>query len=156
MKKTFSTLLMAAGLLATTLFSSCSSDDDNNNNNGGVTATKEYKLYNYSDPTGPKEAGTVLFSQLADSTVSAQVTLNSGFRQGGTTYSSSIITSATTGDFLYCNLTGIDGGVGSSTTSPVRNASTNEAIKYRVLIGQTGYRIKVSVGSIIQAIGTIQ
>lgn len=154
MKRTFSTLLMAAGLLTTILFSSCSSDDDNNNN-GGVTATKEYKLYNLSSGT-QVEAGSIVLSQLADSTASAQVTLNSGYRQSGTTYNVNIITSATTGDFLYANLTSIDGGVGTSTTSPVRNASNNLTIKYSTLIGLTGYRIRIVTGSVVQATGTIQ
>jgi hypothetical protein len=154
MKKKFSTLFMAAGLVATTLFSSCSNDDDDNNN-GGVTATKEYKLYNLSTGTAV-EAGSVVFSQLADSTTAATVTLNSGYRNSGTTYSVNIITSATIGDYLYANLTSIDGGVGSSTTSPVRNASNNLAIKYSTIIGSTGYRIRVVNGNVVQATGTIQ
>ncbi len=153
MKKTFSTLFMAAGLFATTLLTSCSSDDDNNNN-GGVTATKEYKLYNLSSGT-PVEAGSVVFSQLADSTASAQVTLAAGYRQSGTTYTANIVTSGNT-NAVYAILTGVDGGVGSSTTSPVKRAADAVSVKYSTILSLTGYQVKVSAGSVVQAIGTIQ
>ena len=153
MKKTFSTLFMAAGLLATTLFTSCS-DDDNTSSGGGVTASKEYKLYNLSSGTAV-EAGTVVFSQLADSSASAQVTLNSGYRQSGTTYTANIVTSGNA-TAVYSNLTGVDGGVGTSTTSPVKRAVDNISVKYSTLIGLTGYQVRVLAGSVVQGTATIQ
>lgn len=155
MKKLFSNVTLIATVAIAGLFTSCSKDDNNNNSNVAL-ATKEYKLYNYSNPTGPLEAGTVVFSQLADSTVSAKITLNSGFHQAGSTYSANIISSATIGDFLYANLTGVDGGTGTSTTVPVRNAASGTTIRYNQLISLTGYRIQVLNGGLVQATGTIQ
>ncbi len=152
MKKLFSAFLLFSGVIMTSTFSSCSKDDDPATT--APTVTKKITLYNTSSGS-PVEAGSITFAQLADSSASATININSGYRSGSS-MPANISTVINGTALIYANLAAVDGNTGTSTTSPVLPAAgTNQPVKYTTLIGLTGYIIRVTSGSNVQAQGTL-
>lgn len=139
-------------VLALFFLASCSKDDSPPAFQG---QSKTYTLLNYSTGSAV-EAGSFTVYELENGTARASLNLNTGYRVAGTKFKATITVADAQGvELVYSDLGEVDGAAGTLEVNPVISSGTSTPIQYKDIISKTGYTVKVTNGSNVQAKGTI-
>lgn len=133
---------------------SCSNDDDDLATPG--LESSQIVLVNDTSGTAVN-AGLAKINELSDGNISMEVSLADSFRTSEANYPAAIVKFDTTlqRDSVYADLGIIAGATGTVTKTPVVWGPTNEPISYDSLMSLSGFRVKISADTLVQAEGSL-